>query len=264
MWDLEIRLAHAVSASLALPANPGPLPIPIMGRVTHVFFLRRWLAESSSILAYPGFHGKIKNIDLPGFLFGTMKKEHVLIFVVVAFIAGFVAGVIVAVYQGEKFSSIPSSPKPSVLGTGPQVLSESVQNQIRSLQAILKQDPKNLKALIEIGNLNFDSNQIDEAVKYYSQALQIDPHNADVRTDLGIMYRRKGEIDKAIGEFKKAAQIDPHHANSRYNLGVILLHDKQDIKGAIQAWEDYLKVEPDSPRAQNIRSQISKMKGMIQ
>ncbi len=193
-----------------------------------------------------------------------MKKEHTLILVVIAFIAGFVAGVIVTVYQGENLSSIPSSPKPSALGTEPPALSESVQNQIRSLQAILKQDPKNLKALIEIGNLNFDSNQIDEAVKYYSQALEIDPQDTDVRTDLGIMYRRRGEIDKAIGEFKKAAQIDPRHANSRYNLGVVLLHDKRDIKGAIQAWEDYLKVEPDSPRAQNIRSQISKMKGMIQ
>lgn len=193
-----------------------------------------------------------------------MKKEHTLILVVIAFIAGFVAGVIVTVYQGEDFPSMPSSPKPSALGTGPPALSESVQNQIRSLQAILKQDPKNLKALIEIGNLNFDSNQIDEAVKYYSQALEIDPQNTDVRTDLGIMYRRRGEIDKAIGEFKKAAQIDPRHANSRYNLGVVLLHDKRDIKGAIQAWEDYLKVEPDTPRAQNIRSQISKMKGMVQ
>jgi len=100
-------------------------------------------------------------------------------------------------------------------------------------------------------------------VKYYSQALQIDPRNADVRTDLGIMYRRKGETDKAIEEFKKAAQLNPRHANSRYNLGVVLLHDKRDMKGAIQAWEDYLKVEPDSPRAENIRSQISKMKGMI-
>ncbi len=193
-----------------------------------------------------------------------MKKEHTLIFVVIAFVAGFVAGVIVTVYQGENFSSIPSSPKSSSLPTGPPALSEDVQNQIRSLQAILKQDPKNLKALIEIGNLSFDSEQYDEAVKYYSQALQIDPRNADVRTDLGIMYRRKGETDKAIEEFKKAAQLNPRHANSRYNLGVVLLHDKRDMKGAIQAWEDYLKVDPDSPRAENIRSQISKMKGMIQ
>jgi hypothetical protein len=40
MWDLEIRLAHAVSASLAPPANPDQPPIPIKGSVTHVCLLR--------------------------------------------------------------------------------------------------------------------------------------------------------------------------------------------------------------------------------
>ncbi len=29
MWDLEIRLAHAGSASLARPANPDQHPIPM-------------------------------------------------------------------------------------------------------------------------------------------------------------------------------------------------------------------------------------------
>jgi hypothetical protein len=41
MWDLEIRHAHAVSASLAPPANPDQPPIPIKGSVTHVYLLRK-------------------------------------------------------------------------------------------------------------------------------------------------------------------------------------------------------------------------------
>jgi hypothetical protein len=45
-------------------------------------------------------------------------------------------------------------------------------------------------------------------------------------------------------------------------LGVILFHDKGDLKGAIEAWEDYLKVDPHSPRAENIRIQLRKMKVM--
>ena len=40
MWDLEIRLAHAASASLAPPANPDQAPIPGKGSVTHVCLLR--------------------------------------------------------------------------------------------------------------------------------------------------------------------------------------------------------------------------------
>ena len=68
--------------------------------------------------------------------------------------------------------------------------------------------------------------------------------------------------DRAIAEFKKAAQDDPKHVNSRYNMGVVFLHDKGDMKGAIKAWEDYLKVEPAGPRAENIRNQMEKMRSM--
>ena len=80
---------------------------------------------------------------------------------------------------------------------------------------------------------------------------------------MGIMYRKKGDYDRAIAEFKKAAEIDPKHVNSRYNLGIVLLHDKADIEGAIKAWEDYLRVEPTGPRAENIRKQMGKMEGMV-
>ena len=115
---------------------------------------------------------------------------------------------------------------------------------------------------MELGNLYFDSDQPKEAIEAYSQYLAIKPDNPDVRTDMGIMYRKLGDFDRAIEEFRKAAQTDPKHINSRYNIGIVLLHDKQDIKGAIKAWEDYLKVDPNSERAQRIRAQIEKMKKM--
>ena len=79
---------------------------------------------------------------------------------------------------------------------------------------------------------------------------------------MGIMYRKLGQFDRAIQEFKKAAQSDPKHVNSRYNIGLVLLHDKQDIQGAVKAWEDYLKVDPNSEKAQRIRAQIEKMRSM--
>ena len=120
----------------------------------------------------------------------------------------------------------------------------------------------NITALICMGNAYFDTDQFDKAIETYRKVLQIDPKNADVRVDLGIMYRRKGNLDRAIEEFKKAAEDNPKHVNSRYNLGIVYLHDKGDLKAAIKAWEDYLRVEPTGPRAENIRNQLSKMKAM--
>ena len=190
-----------------------------------------------------------------------MKKQHAFLFIAMAFVIGIVVGVIVTVLYEEKTPLIPASIKPPA-SPAPSALDAEAQKQISILQSILKDDPKNLKALIELGNLYFDAEQFDPAIQAYSKALEIDPKNSDVRTDMGIMFRRKGDFDRAIAEFKKAAESDPKHVNSRYNLGVVLLHDKGDVKGAIKAWEEYLKVEPSGPRADNIRNQMEKMKGM--
>lgn len=192
-----------------------------------------------------------------------MKKEYAFLSIAIAFIAGIVVGVMAAVYYEDKAPLIPPAVKQPTSSSAPAAPPADVQKQIDTLQSILKDDPKNLNALIQMGNLYFDAEQFNQAIETYSKVLQIEPKNADVRTDLGIMYRKKGDYDRAIAEFKRAAEMAPKHVNSRYNLGIVLLHDKGDIKGAIKAWEDFLRVEPTGPRADNIRNQMDKMKAMV-
>jgi cytochrome c-type biogenesis protein CcmH/NrfG len=199
-----------------------------------------------------------------------MKKETVILVVVIAFLVGFVSGATVAILRGKKgedqTARLPQNQKPQIVPQevppppGPPPAEVSLK--IDGLKEIVKKDPKNLAAWYELGNLYFDANQPKEAIQAYTEYIKLKPDNADVRTDLGIMYRNTGEPDKAIEEFKKAAQIDPKHVNSRYNLGLVLLHDKRDMKAAITAWEDYLKVDPNSERAQRLKAQLEKMKKM--
>jgi cytochrome c-type biogenesis protein CcmH/NrfG len=203
-----------------------------------------------------------------------MKKETVILMVVIAFLVGFITGATVAILRGtkgaEKAAMVqkpqmapPGAPAPALPAPAPPARdSVEVASQIQTLKEIVKKDPKNLPAWVELGNLYFDSDRPKEAIEAYSRYLAAKPDNPDVRTDMGTMYRKLGQFDKALEEFRKAAQSDPKHVNSRYNIGLVLLHDKQDMKGAIMAWEDYLKVDPNSERAQRIRAQIEKMKAM--
>jgi len=205
-----------------------------------------------------------------------MKKETVILLVAIAFLVGFISGATVAILKGAKSAEktamvqkpqmvppgSPMSSPPAQGPTPPARDSVEVASQIQTLKEIVKKDPKNLPAWVELGNLYFDTDQPKEAIDAYTRYLAVKPDNADIRTDMGIMYRKLGQFDKAIEEFRKAAQSDPKHANSRYNTGLVLLHDKGDMKGAIKAWEDYLKVDPNSERAQRIRVQIEKMKTM--
>jgi tetratricopeptide (TPR) repeat protein len=195
-----------------------------------------------------------------------MKKETAILFIVIAFLVGFISGATVAILKGtkgtEKAAMVqkPQMPLPPAPPPGPDPAELNLK--IQALKDIIKKDPKNLPALVELGNLYFDSGQPKEAIEAYSRYLAIKPDNPDLRTDMGIMYRALGDFDRAIEEFKKAAQSDPKHINSRYNIGIVLLHDKQDIKGAINAWEEYLKVDTNSERAQRVKAQIERMKKM--
>jgi cytochrome c-type biogenesis protein CcmH/NrfG len=205
-----------------------------------------------------------------------MKKETVILYVVIALVVGFVGGVTAGIlWMTKGTEKVAMVQKPQMAPPGPPLQGPSVQgstpptrdpvemaSQIQTLKEIVKKDPKNLSAWVELGNLYFDTNQPKEAIEAYGRYLAVKPDNADVRTDMGIMYRKLGQFDKAIEEFRKAAQSDPKHANSRYNTGLVLLHDKGDMKGAIKAWEDYLKVDPNSDRARRLRSQIERMKTM--
>ena len=199
-----------------------------------------------------------------------MKKETVILTVVIAFLVGFITGATVAILKGKKGAarSVAVQPPPAAPVTAPVApppgpSPAEVNAKIQALKDIVQKDPKNLSALVELGNLYFDSDQPREAVEAYGKYLAIKPDNADVRTDMGIMVRKLGDSDRAMQEFRKAAQTDSTHANSRYNIGVVLLHDKQDIKGAIKAWEDYLKVDSNSERAERVKAQMERMRAMV-
>ncbi|HUL30521.1 MAG TPA: tetratricopeptide repeat protein [Thermodesulfobacteriota bacterium] len=198
-----------------------------------------------------------------------MKKETAILYIAIALVVGFIGGVTVGILRmtkgSEKTAMVQNPPMapPGVPAPAPPARdSVEAASQIQTLKEIIKKDPKNLPAWVELGNLYFDTDQPKEAIDAYSHYLAVKPDNPDVRTDMGIMYRKLGQFDRALEEFRKAAQSDPKHENSRYNIGLVLLHDKQDMAGAIKAWEEYLKVDPNSERAQRIRAQIEKMKTM--
>lgn len=136
-------------------------------------------------------------------------------------------------------------------------------NEIENYKEILRKDPNNLQATVNIANLYFDTRQDLLAIEHYKKALAIDPANVNVRTDMAVCYRRTGNPDRAIEELKKAISTNPRHAQSRYNLGVILIHDKNDPEGGIRAWEGILENVPDYPYRDSLKAEIVRMRGMI-
>lgn len=124
----------------------------------------------------------------------------------------------------------------------------------------LKTDPADLEAIVKLGNIYFDGQQFPEAIKSYRRALELKPEDPDVTTDLGTAYWYTGDADHAITEFQTSLKIRPAHAGTLFNLGVVRWQGKSDPKGAVQAWEELLKRNPDYPQKQQVLDYIEKAK----
>lgn len=123
------------------------------------------------------------------------------------------------------------------------------QQRILAAEQIVQQEPKNVRAWIQLGNDYFDTRQRQRAIDAYAKALELQPDNPDVLTDQGVMYREIGAHEKAIANFEKANELDPKHVQSLYNLGVVYAHDLKDASKATQAWRRLIDVAPGSPQA---------------
>jgi cytochrome c-type biogenesis protein CcmH/NrfG len=217
---------------------------------------------------------KEKNKDVsssePSIKIAGVSKEKVILIAVVSLLVGFILGATVAILKTSRQLMVAPTAQPMVAPTAKESeknTSVNYEEEIRQAKSILEKDPNNLQALITLGNACFDTDRYQEAIDAYSRALAIDPKNPDVRTDMGIMYRKLGQFDKAIEAFRQTTRDNLMHVNSRFNLGVALKYDKNDYPGAIQAWEEFLKLEPymepDDGRIEMVKKKMEAMKAAL-
>lgn len=127
------------------------------------------------------------------------------------------------------------------------------------LDAVNK-DPKDYDSLVKLGDLFYDGKQFPNSIEYYQRALAIHPENPDVRTDMGTAYWYNGDADKAIAELQASLKYRPGHPQTLFNLGWVRWQGKTDPKGAVEAWEQLLKANPEYPQRQQVEQYIAKAK----
>ena len=181
-----------------------------------------------------------------------IKKEMVLLFVFIAFVAGFLGGVVFSAYKINSDIQPAAAPPHD----------HAADDQIAALEERVQKDPKNADAWIELGNLLFDAQKMDGAIHAYETALKLQPDNANVLTDLGVMYRKKGQPKEALALFNKAQAVNPKHEVSLFNAGVVLMHDLNQPEEAKAAWGKLVQLNPSAktPSGESVKELIEKMK----
>jgi cytochrome c-type biogenesis protein CcmH/NrfG len=109
----------------------------------------------------------------------------------------------------------------------------------------LKTDPKDTASLLQVARIYESVHQFNVAADYYGKALEVDPKNVVTRTQMASCLYYAGDVDSAISQLQQSLKYSPTDANSLFNLGVIRWHGKQDAKGAVEAWQQLLKSNPN-------------------
>jgi cytochrome c-type biogenesis protein CcmH/NrfG len=181
-----------------------------------------------------------------------VNKES-LVMGVAGVLLGLLAGWIIGSQQGTGQSSLPPSPaaqQQTAAGAQGQPAPPALdENKVAQLRSEAERDPRNPGPRVELGNVYFDSERFEEAIRWYAEALAIDPRQVGVSTDLGIAYYYTNQPDKALEQFDKSLAIDPSHAKTLLNVGVVRAFGKQDLQGAARAWERVIEVAPNTPEA---------------
>ena len=134
-----------------------------------------------------------------------------------------------------------------------------VMQELTELRARLARNPKDLAALVQLANMEYDAQKFDKAAALYVRALALDPTNPDVRTDYATTLHRGGRDLDALKQLDLVLHLRPGFHAALFNRGVVLraIGRRTD---AIADFKKYLTVAgPDDPRVAEARTALQEL-----
>lgn len=132
---------------------------------------------------------------------------------------------------------------------------------VEPLLAQLKADPKNKDLLLQVAFFYKSAHQFKDAASYFDRAVQLDPKNTTAQTELASCLYYDGNVDGAIAALESALKTKPDDPNSLFNLGMIRWKGKKDASGAIAAWKELLKTNPNLDKKPIVERMIAEAQG---
>jgi tetratricopeptide (TPR) repeat protein len=167
-------------------------------------------------------------------------------------VAGIFFGLLVGwIIGAQQTTAVPPAPPPAAAATNTAAPSAQALDESRAsaLRAAAERNPRDASSRVQLGDLYFDAERFEDAVKWYEEAVRIEPQNVNASTDLGISYYYTNQPDRALGQFERSLAADPKHSKTLLNVGIVRAFGKQDLEGAAKAFQQVLEVAPGSPEA---------------
>ena len=139
------------------------------------------------------------------------------------------------------------------------------EQQIVVRRALLEIEPEHLESWLALGDLYARTGDMEASAEAYNHVVAIDPDNAyKTYYNIGVLILNKDDpgsddTKRAIDALQRAVKINAEYGPAWHQLGVALL-GTGDREGAVAAFENYLRVSPDSPQAGQIKDLVNALK----
>ncbi|MCL6106605.1 MAG: tetratricopeptide repeat protein [Actinobacteria bacterium] len=127
------------------------------------------------------------------------------------------------------------------------------------LKGQIKKNPNDTDSMLQLASLYAGDNvkRYKDAITWYQKYLAIDPkspQSIEVRLDMGQTYVKMNDTASAIKIDTEATTVDPTDAQAFLELGDVAKGQQNQV--AINAWNRYLQLTPNSPYASDIKAEI--------
>ena len=160
--------------------------------------------------------------------------------------------------------------KAAGIETNPDTRKQDQAKALDYYQKDLQADPNDASLHNNLGSLYADMGKSEDAAAEFKKAADLDPlHASGYYYNLGAIMVNKGQMNAAAEALKKATDLDPTNANAWYWYGTALM-GKATVKpdgsmepapGTVEAFQTYLKLQPNGPNAATAQASIDALSG---
>ena len=100
---------------------------------------------------------------------------------------------------------------------------ENLEKSVEYLERAKLIDSNDINLILLESNVRWEMGQVNQYQRLISKALEIEPNNVDLIFNLGVVNADKGNFDDAISYYNKAIEIDSSYTKAYLNAAALIL-----------------------------------------
>ncbi len=130
------------------------------------------------------------------------------------------------------------------------------------LKKCLELDPRDERAIVEMGYVYFQKGEVDKALNWYEKSLDKISNPRDVLINISRIYMKKGKLTKALEVVDKALRIAPESVVVYFTKAEILLKmgKKSEVKKLIKLAEKYVRNDWEQGLLERLKKETNSSK----